>query len=225
MNTAIIYSYRDVIRTDALQWTKKRIHEYMDNNMDRKTLHFTLSYDFVPPENSFLVVLTEDGDFISPKFNNTIHLLSLYKKTKGVETLVFTDSGRIASFVNTMGLSTSSVSHRNKYGMPILKYMLLDAKQRYKTDFIIFINSDILINPFIFHFVLSANPYIKSQSLRLPPFPSSAYLMAATVYDVMEVPSTLSFSSIKSYVASAEHLKGAKRKLYAIVGMYNARHN
>ncbi len=43
--------------------------------------------------------------------------------------------------------------------------------------------------------------------------------MAANVYDVMEVPSALSFSSIQSYVASVEQLRGAKRKTYAIVGM------
>ena len=52
--------------------------------------------------------------------------------------------------------------------MPILKYMLLDAKQRYDAKFIIYINSDILINPFIFHYVISASNFMISDSVEFP---------------------------------------------------------
>ena len=80
MEGTLTRSYRDIVETDSIEWAK-RFRKFVKTPFYSNTLHFTLSYDFVPPQQSFLVVLTEDGSAISTKFDNTIRLLSLYKRT------------------------------------------------------------------------------------------------------------------------------------------------
>ena len=42
------------------------------------------------------------------------------------------------------------VVQTNEYGLPKIKYMLMKARQMYPASIFIYINSDILINPYIF---------------------------------------------------------------------------
>lgn len=77
-------------------------------------------------------------------------LLQLYRKTYQVKTVVFTDSPSISNYVKNLGLFTLPVPKRNSYGIPVLKWMLISARSSFPSKQYIFINSDILINPFIF---------------------------------------------------------------------------
>ena len=124
-----------------------------------------IAYSYVPDNHTFLIVLTEDGRSISAKFNNTIQLLSLYKRSKGIDSVIFTDSPPIASFVNEMGLISMPVSHKNEFGLPVLKHLLLDAKCMYDVQYYIYINSDILINPYIFHYTVFAKPHVHTAAV------------------------------------------------------------
>ena len=48
----------------------------------------------------------------------------------------------------------------NEYGMPVLKAMIEQTRQIYDSDYVIYINSDILLNPNIFRVI-----YHSQQSL------------------------------------------------------------
>ena len=142
---------RDFIYMDSIEW-RSRVGLF--NMMQFRSCVFsqTIYYSYVPYNRTFLIVLTEDGTRISAKFNNTIQLLALYKRSKGIDSVIFTDSPQIAAFVNEMGLLSMPISHKNEFGLPVLKHLLLDAKRAYDAEYYIYINSDILINPYIFHF-------------------------------------------------------------------------
>ena len=95
-------------------------------------------------------------------------MLQLYKKTYQVKTVVFTDSPSIVTYVKNLGLFTLPVPKRNSYGIPVLKWMLISARSTFPSKQYIFINSDILINPFIFHYVMSASNFMISDSVEFP---------------------------------------------------------
>lgn len=155
---------RDFIYLDSIEW-RSRVRVF--NMMQYHSCVFSQSiyYSYVPYNRTFLIVLTEDGTRISAKFSNTIQLLSLYKRSKGVDSVIFTDSPRIASFVNEMGLLSMPISHKNEFGLPVLKHLLLDAKRAYDAKYYIYINSDILINPYIFHFTEFAKPRARTKAV------------------------------------------------------------
>ena len=45
------------------------------------------------------------------------------------------------------------ISEVNKYGIPTLKSMIKDARSLYNSSYIMYINSDILVNPDIFYLI------------------------------------------------------------------------
>ena len=77
-------------------------------------------------------------------------LLQLYKKVYHVHSVVFSDSPCVVKYAKQLGSSVLPVTKRNKYGLPILKWLLITARDSFPSKQIIFINSDILISPFIF---------------------------------------------------------------------------
>ena len=64
--------------------------------------------------------------------------------------LVFTETSEIEDYCSAHGIDYLKVSRKNEYNMPTLKDMVIDAQHRYKCDYVIYINSDILINPNLF---------------------------------------------------------------------------
>lgn len=53
-------------------------------------------------------------------------------------------------YARKYNIYTLQVTKVNAYGLPILKWMLIEARLLFPRDLIIYINSDIIINPFIF---------------------------------------------------------------------------
>ena len=70
-----------------------------------------------------------------------------------VKSIVFTTSPDVIHFCNILNITTMNISEVNKYGIPTLKSMVKDARQLYNSSYIMYINSDILINPDIFYFI------------------------------------------------------------------------
>ena len=79
-----------------------------------------------------------------------MELLKLYKKIYHIKSVVFSDSAIVTNYVKQMGFSVMPIMKRNKYGIPVLKWILIAARDLYPSKQIMYINSDILINPFIF---------------------------------------------------------------------------
>lgn len=77
-------------------------------------------------------------------------LLKLYKEVYHIKSVVFSNSPSIIHYVEQLGLRTLPITKRNKFGIPILKWMLLATRDSFPSKQIVFINSDILINPFLF---------------------------------------------------------------------------
>lgn len=64
--------------------------------------------------------------------------------------LVYTETNQIIEYCASIGVDTSIIPKKNEYNIPILKDMVLTARQRYNCEYVIYINSDILINPNVF---------------------------------------------------------------------------
>lgn len=77
-------------------------------------------------------------------------LLQLYREVYHIHSVIFSKSPCIIEYVKQMGFSALPITKRNKYGLPILKWMLIAARDSFPSRQIIYINSDILINPFVF---------------------------------------------------------------------------
>ena len=81
---------------------------------------------------------------------NTIIHLGIYVRDLGIKAVVFTNNKEVIAFCKSVNVFTENVIYTNKYGMPILRYMVEIARIEYPSDFVIYINSDILINPNFF---------------------------------------------------------------------------
>ena len=80
----------------------------------------------------------------------------------GIKAVVFTSNKDVISYCKTMNVSTESIPAVNKYGTPILRDMITAARTKYPSDFVIYINSDILINPNFFSAVYSISSKLGS---------------------------------------------------------------
>ena len=76
--------------------------------------------------------------------------MKLYKEVYHIKSVVFSNSPSIIHYVERLGLCTLPITKRNKFGIPILKWMLIAARDSFPSRQIIYINSDILISPFVF---------------------------------------------------------------------------
>ena len=90
--------------------------------------------------------------------------MHLYHETFRVNTVVFTNSSVIAQFAKRKGLNVQPVFHSNSYGFPELRWLLIRARELYPANQYIFINSDILINPFLFHMAYQLDAMLKKTS-------------------------------------------------------------
>ena len=81
--------------------------------------------------------------------------MSIFAKELGIKSIVFTSNNRVISYCEKKNIDTEPLLHVNKYGMPILRNMIETARNDYPSDFVIYINSDILINPYLFSAIYS----------------------------------------------------------------------
>ena len=84
--------------------------------------------------------------------SNTLKQLYLFKEI-GVNSIVFTESDEVVDYLKPLNITTLPVRSFNMYGLPILRDLVIDAREHSKSEFIVFINADILINPDIFFFI------------------------------------------------------------------------
>ena len=64
--------------------------------------------------------------------------------------LVFTDSEEVGRVCDAFGIIHLAIPLNNKFGLPYFPNMLQHAKETYPSEFYIYTNSDILLNPTIF---------------------------------------------------------------------------
>ena len=57
---------------------------------------------------------------------------------------------KIIDYCQGLGIITQPVPKTNEFGMPVLKNMIIQARRVFDSDYVIYINSDILINPDLF---------------------------------------------------------------------------
>lgn len=100
-------------------------------------------------------------------------LLRLYKKTYHVHSVVFSNSLCIVKYAKQMGFLVLPVTKRNRYGLPILKWLLIAARNSFPSKQIIFINSDILISPFVFVASHRLHSYFNGSNVESLPSPHS----------------------------------------------------
>ena len=81
--------------------------------------------------------------------------MSIFAKELGIKSIVFTSNKDVINYCEKWNINTKPLLHVNKYGMPILHNMIETARNDYPSDFVIYINSDILINPYLFSAIYS----------------------------------------------------------------------
>ena len=74
-------------------------------------------------------------------------------KELGIDSIVFTESSEVVDYAKSLNVTTLPVRTFNKYNLPVLRDLLIDARKYYNNEFVIYINSDILISPDIFFFI------------------------------------------------------------------------
>ena len=80
----------------------------------------------------------------------------------GIKAVVFTNNKYVINFCQKLNIFTENIIYVNKYGLPILRKMVEIARIEYPSDFVIYINSDILINPNFFSAVYSISSKLGS---------------------------------------------------------------
>ena len=93
--------------------------------------------------------------------------MSLYKKELNVLVVVFTDSATITKYVQSRGLIALPQTETNMYGMPYLSNMLEFIHLHINCQQIIYMNSDILINPGIFSLAKQINLMLQGKEVRI----------------------------------------------------------
>ena len=83
---------------------------------------------------------------------NCIKQLYLFRSIN-VNSIVFTTNADVIQFCNALNVTSLKVSEVNKYGIPTLKGLVEDARKMYKSSYVMYINSDILVNPDIFYLI------------------------------------------------------------------------
>ena len=74
-------------------------------------------------------------------------------KELGIDSIVFTESSEVVDYAKSLNVTTLPVITFNKYNLPVLRDLFIDARNYYNNEFIVYINADILISPDIFFFI------------------------------------------------------------------------
>ena len=81
--------------------------------------------------------------------------MSIFSKEFGIKSIVFTSNNDVITYCKKNNIVTEPLRYVNKYGMPVLRNMIETARNDYPSDFVIYITSDILINPYLFSAIYS----------------------------------------------------------------------
>ena len=81
--------------------------------------------------------------------------MSIFSKEFGIKSIVFTSNNDVITYCKKNNIETEPLRYVNIYGMPVLRSMVETARKKHKSDFVVYINSDILINPYLFSAIYS----------------------------------------------------------------------
>ena len=92
-------------------------------------------------------------------------LLSLYAREFNIRPVIMTDSEVILSFATSLHFSILPQAEVNKYGLPILRSLMIETRRLFQAKQYIYINSDILLNPGIFSVCQYFDEYLNGSNV------------------------------------------------------------
>ena len=105
---------------------------------------------------------------MSKKLKNTFYSLYFYRMAFNISVVVYTNTPTVSRYARRLGFHQREIIHVNQYGLPILKWILLDAQMNYNAQQLMYINSDILINPDLFKVSQTMNELFRGKNVRTP---------------------------------------------------------
>lgn len=105
---------------------------------------------------------------MSKKLKNTFYSLFFYQMAFNISVVVYTNTPTVSRYARRLGFYQREIIHVNQYGLPILKWILLDAQMNYNAQQLMYINSDILINPDLFKISQTMNELLRGKNVRTP---------------------------------------------------------
>ena len=92
----------------------------------------------------------------------------LKKRGYPITTFVYTSNKDLIKAALTKNCVIRGVTQRNEFGLPLMSFILQDLKQNAKTQFLSYINSDILLNPETFSLLRFVSNCHKLQRIHFP---------------------------------------------------------
>ena len=102
---------------------------------------------------------------VSPTLQNTMNLLSLYARELNIRPVIMTDSEVILRVATSLHFSILPQAEVNKYGLPILRSLMIETRRLFQAKQYIYINSDILLNPGIFSVCQYFDEYLNGSNV------------------------------------------------------------
>ena len=112
---------------------------------------------------------------MSLKTYNTFLNFQFFKTHFKMHPIVFSNSTNVMLTCKNLGILVLPIPKVNRYGIPIVRNMLIAAKRQYKVKFYAYVNSDILINPYTFPLIKKLHFSISTPVKAL--FPIGNYLL------------------------------------------------
>ena len=102
---------------------------------------------------------------MSLTLQNTMKLLSLYAREFNIRPVIMTDSEVILRVATSLHFSILPHAEVNKYGLPILRSLMIETRRLFQAKQYIYINSDILLNPGIFSVCKYFDEYLNGSNV------------------------------------------------------------
>ena len=90
--------------------------------------------------------------------------------------LVYTNSKAVIEFCDEKGILTRPILIVNKFDLPVLKELLLSAQREFPNRHIVYINSDILLNPSVLSVASHIISYQKTDKVKTNSLSHLVYL-------------------------------------------------
>ena len=94
-----------------------------------------------------------------------MNLLSLYARELNIRPVIMTDSEVILRVATSLHFSILPQAEVNKYGLPILRSLMIETRRLFRAKQYIYINSDILLNPGIFSVCQYFDEYLNGSNV------------------------------------------------------------
>lgn len=85
-----------------------------------------------------------------------------------ITTFVYTSNEDMKKAAKQEDCVIRDIKQRNKYGLPLMSFVMRDLKMHSNTSFVGYINSDILLNPKIFSLLSFVSLLKESKKIRFP---------------------------------------------------------